>query len=36
MYRTERHVELQTLCDPAVRRALSDEGIELIGFADLR
>ena len=36
MYRAERQVELDTLCDPVVRRALCDEGIELIGFADLR
>jgi len=36
MYQAERQVELETLCDPLVRRALCDEGIELIGFADLR
>lgn len=36
MYQPERRVELATLCDPAVRRAIADEGIELIGFADLR
>jgi len=36
MYQAEREVELQTLCDPDVRRALWDEGIDLIGFADLR
>ena len=35
MYHAERQVELETLCDPGVRQALSDEGIELIGFADL-
>ena len=36
MYHAERQVELETLCDPAVRRAMRDEGIELIGFADLQ
>ena len=36
MYQAERQVELETLCDPGVRRALCDEGIDLIGFADLR
>ena len=36
MYHAEREVELETLCDPAVRRALCDEGIALIGFADLQ
>jgi predicted glycoside hydrolase/deacetylase ChbG (UPF0249 family) len=35
MYRAERRVELDALCDPAVRLALEDEGIELIGFANL-
>jgi predicted glycoside hydrolase/deacetylase ChbG (UPF0249 family) len=35
MYRAERQVELDTLCDPGVRRVLCDEGIDLIGFADL-
>ena len=35
MYHAERQVELETLCDPGVRQALCDEGIELIGFADL-
>ena len=34
-YRAERRVELKALCDPAVRRAMCDEGIDLIGFADL-
>ena len=36
MYRAERQVELDTLCDPGVRRAVGDEGIALIGFADLQ
>ena len=36
MYRAERQVELDALCDAGVRRAVRDEGIELIGFADLR
>jgi len=35
MYQGERQMELQTLCDPGVRRFLRDEGIELIGFVDL-
>jgi predicted glycoside hydrolase/deacetylase ChbG (UPF0249 family) len=35
MYHAERRIELQALCDPAVRRAVSDEEIELIGFGDL-
>ena len=36
MYHAERQIELETLCNPGVRRAMHDEGIELIGFADLR
>src|SRR5436190_13254290 len=36
MYQAERQIELETLCDPDVRRALCDEGIDLIGFADLQ
>ncbi len=35
MYGAERQIELNTLCDPAVRRAVSDEGIALVGFGDL-
>ena len=35
MYRTERQLELEALCDPGVRRAICQESIELIGFADL-
>ena len=35
MYRLERELELQALCDPDVRRVLRDEEIELIAFADL-
>jgi predicted glycoside hydrolase/deacetylase ChbG (UPF0249 family) len=34
MYRLEREMELQALCDPEVRRVLRDEGIELIAFTD--
>jgi predicted glycoside hydrolase/deacetylase ChbG (UPF0249 family) len=36
MYGRERQLEVEALCDPAVRQALRDGGIELIGFADLR
>ena len=36
MYRAERQLEVAALCDPAVRQALGDEGIELINFAALR
>jgi predicted glycoside hydrolase/deacetylase ChbG (UPF0249 family) len=35
MYRTERQLELEVLCDARARRAVCEEGIELIGFADL-
>ena len=35
MYGAERQMELNTLCDPAVRRAVTDEGIDLVGFGDL-
>ena len=35
MYRAERQLELQALCDPVVRRTLEQEGIQLIGFAEL-
>lgn len=35
MYRAERRVELDALCDPGVRRVVGDEGIALISFADL-
>jgi predicted glycoside hydrolase/deacetylase ChbG (UPF0249 family) len=35
MYGAERATELLALCDPAVRRLLSEEGIELISFTDL-
>jgi predicted glycoside hydrolase/deacetylase ChbG (UPF0249 family) len=34
MYRGEREVEVQTLCDPAVRAALAANSIELRSFAD--
>jgi len=32
MYRSERETELLALCDPAVRRVLSEEEIELVSF----
>ena len=35
-YAVERELELQTLCDPAIVRALRDRQIRLIGFRDLR
>ena len=34
-YLTEREVELRTLCDPRVRRAIHERGITLIGFRDV-
>jgi predicted glycoside hydrolase/deacetylase ChbG (UPF0249 family) len=34
-YSEEREIELRTLCDPAVRRAIGELGIELVSFADL-
>ncbi len=34
-YLAERELELRTLCDPRVWRALRDRGIQLIGFRDL-
>ena len=34
-YRGEREIELRTLCDPALRRAILERGITLIGFRDL-
>ncbi len=34
-YSSERETELRTLCDPAVRRAIEELGIELIDFGDL-
>src|SRR5213076_2735965 len=34
-YAAEREVELRTLCDPRVRRAIRDWRIRLIGFRDL-
>jgi predicted glycoside hydrolase/deacetylase ChbG (UPF0249 family) len=36
MYREERAVEVQTLCDPQVRAALLGEGIELRSFHHVR
>ena len=35
VYASERAVEVETLCDPAVKRALADEGIRLLSFAQL-
>ena len=34
-YRAEREIELRTLCDPTLRRAILERGITLIGFRDL-
>ena len=34
-YSSEREIELETLCDAAVREALERRGIKLIGFRDL-
>ena len=34
-YRLERLVEVQTLCDPAVRRTIEEQGIRLITFEEL-
>jgi predicted glycoside hydrolase/deacetylase ChbG (UPF0249 family) len=34
-YFSERGIELATLCDPAVREALDERGIQLIDFRDL-
>ena len=34
-YAVEREAELATLCDPRVRQALHDLGIQLIGYRDL-
>jgi len=34
-YAAERELELRTLCDPRVRRAIESRSIELIGFAAL-
>jgi chitin disaccharide deacetylase len=35
-YGAERQIEVETLCDPAVREAIASEGIELASFAHLR
>jgi predicted glycoside hydrolase/deacetylase ChbG (UPF0249 family) len=32
MYRKERFMEVDSLCDPRVKQALEDEGIELCSF----
>lgn len=34
-YRDARLVEVQTLCNPAIRQAIADRGIRLVSFADL-
>jgi predicted glycoside hydrolase/deacetylase ChbG (UPF0249 family) len=34
-YRIERERELETLCDPGVRAAMDDLGLELVSFADV-
>jgi len=34
-YALEREVELQTLCDPAIRRALAAHSIQLVSYHDL-
>jgi chitin disaccharide deacetylase len=34
-YRNERELEVRTLCDPGVRSAVAERGIELITFRDL-
>jgi predicted glycoside hydrolase/deacetylase ChbG (UPF0249 family) len=36
MYLAERIIELATLCDPRVRAAVNQAGIQLINFAELR
>jgi predicted glycoside hydrolase/deacetylase ChbG (UPF0249 family) len=36
MYRTERAIEVDTLCDPRVRQAIDDLGIELCNFTAWR
>jgi predicted glycoside hydrolase/deacetylase ChbG (UPF0249 family) len=35
-YSVERETELRTLCDPDVRRAIEEQGIELVDFGALR
>ena len=34
-YSVEREVELGTLCDPAIRRALAEQGIDLISYHEM-
>jgi predicted glycoside hydrolase/deacetylase ChbG (UPF0249 family) len=34
-YHAEREIELRTLCDPRVRRAIHERGITLIGFREV-
>jgi predicted glycoside hydrolase/deacetylase ChbG (UPF0249 family) len=36
MYREERTVELQTLCDRDIQRIIADEGITLVSFRDVQ
>jgi len=35
VYHKERELELETLCDPALREVIAGEGIELIGYKEL-
>jgi chitin disaccharide deacetylase len=35
VYHEERELELETLCDPALREVFAEEGIELIGYEEL-
>lgn len=35
-YRAERSVEVETLCDPAIAKAIIDNGVELASFEDIR
>jgi len=35
MYRAERQLEVEALCDPRVRAALGDAGVELTRFSEL-
>jgi predicted glycoside hydrolase/deacetylase ChbG (UPF0249 family) len=34
-YSAEREIELRTLCDPAIRRVLAEQSIQLISYQDL-
>ncbi len=35
-YRAERSVEVETLCDPRIVKAIIDNGVELASFEDVR